>query len=145
MAAKEIPFYNIDNAVGPGCPNRRTDVMLVQFFLHQIYTHPRVTSKPAGPKIQINGTCDAVTTAWIKHFQGDMKGRGKPISTDGRVDHAKGEQYSFSSTSHTGYTITFLNHNHCNRYRREHDYLEQHPLIPGELKVELAKGEPMPR
>ena len=145
MAAKEIPFYNVNTAVGPGCPNKRSDVMLVQFFLHQIYAHPRKVNKPAGPKIQINGECDAVTTAWIKHFQDDMKGQGAPIRADGRIDQAKGNQGSFSSLSHTGYTITFLNHNYCSRYRRDHDYLEKHPLIPGELKAELAKGEPLPK
>ena len=145
MALKEIPFYNIDTAVGPGCPNKPTDVMLVQFFLHQIYSHPRKSNKPAGPKIQISGRCDAVTETWIKHFQNDLKGQGAKIGTDGRVDHANGEQYSFSSISHKGYTITFLNHNHCNRYRRDHDYLEKHPLIPGELKAELMKGEPAPK
>jgi hypothetical protein len=26
-------FYTVDQAVGPGCPNRRDDVLLVQYFL----------------------------------------------------------------------------------------------------------------
>jgi hypothetical protein len=144
MADKEIPFYSVSSAVGPGCPNKRTDVMLVQFFLHQIYSHPTKLNKPAGPKIAINGTFDSTTAAWIKHYQNDVKNQGRPIYPDGRIDRAKGEQYSFSSLSKTGYTITFLNFGHCERYRREHDRLEQHVLMPGELKAELARGEPLP-
>ncbi|MCG3189201.1 MAG: hypothetical protein LKCHEGNO_01487 [Burkholderiaceae bacterium] len=34
-------LHSVDQAVGPGCPNERRDVMLVQFFL-------RAASKPAG-------------------------------------------------------------------------------------------------
>ena len=141
MALKEIPFYNIDSAVGPGCPNKPTDVMLVQFFLHQIYSHPRKTNKPAGPTIQINGRCDPVTTTWIKHFQNDLKSQSAKIGTDGRVDHANGEQYSFSSIP----TRATRLHSYCSHYRRDHDYLEKHPLIPVELRAELMKGEPAPK
>ena len=145
MADKEIPFYNLESAVGPGCPNRRSDVMLVQFFLHQIYGHPSKINKPAGPKIQINGIFDGTTATWIKHYQNDLKGQGKPIFADGRVDRAKGEQYSFSSISKTGYTITFMNFGHCERFRQEHNHLERHPLVPGELRSDLARGEPLVR
>lgn len=79
MADKEIPFYNVSSAVGPGCPNKRTDVMLVQFFPHQIYSHPTKLNKPAGPKIAINGSFDGTTAAWIKHYQNDIKNQGRPI------------------------------------------------------------------
>ena len=143
MADKEIPFYNIAAAVGPGCPNKRTDVMLVQFFLHQIYAHPtKARKRPAGPDIQINGQFDATTAIWVRHFQDDLKGQGKPVLADGRVDRARGEHFSNSSISKTLYTISFLNTGHCIRFRQDHDHLERHPLIPGELKAELFEGEP---
>jgi hypothetical protein len=142
MAEKEIPLYNIDKAVGPGCPNGRTDVALVQFFLHQILTHPRLAQvKPAGEKIKINGAFDAATGAWIKAYQDDKKKRHS-IHADGRVDRAKGAQYDTSSITQTFYTILHLNIDHARLFRAEHNHLERHPLIPPDLKAELQKGEP---
>jgi len=142
MATKEMPFYNVDGAVGPGCPNKRTDVMLVQFFLHEIYDHPtQKPNKPAGPDIGISGNFDATTAQWILHFQNQVKRIGHRISTDGRVDHAKGEQYTRSSISQTQYTITHMNISYARRFRQQHNQLEAHPRIPGELKTELAQEE----
>lgn len=145
MAEKEVPFYNIDSAVGPGCPNKRTDVMLVQFFLRQIYGHPTKKNKPAGSPIEVNGIFDSTTAAWIKHYQNDMKGQGKPIFPDGRIDRANGAQFSVSSVTKTHYTIGFLNAGHCERFRQEHNHLERHPLVPPELKADLARAEPVLR
>src|SRR5262245_13127898 len=103
MAEKEIPFYNPDDAVGPNCPNRRSDVMLVQFFLRQIFSHPkRAASRPAGEPIKISGTFDAATAAWIRHHQGVVAKRHS-VLVDGRVDRARGEQFTKSSVSRTHY------------------------------------------
>ena len=143
MAEKEVPFYNLDNAVGPNCPNQRTDVMLVQFFLHQIFSHPnRAVSKPAGEKIKISGSFDPTTAAWIRHDQGVVAKR-RSIRVDGQVDRARGEQFSKSSISNTHYTIDHMNADHCALFRQEHNHLERHPLIPGELKAEMQQGEPI--
>jgi hypothetical protein len=142
MAQKEIPYYNIDAAVGPNCPNVTTDVMLVQFFLHQIYSFPGKDNVPSGPKIKIDGQFGPVTASWIKHFQNEVKMKGKSIQTDGRVDPAKGAQFTQSSISHAHYTISFLNFNHCSRYRQDHNHLEKHTLIPGALKTQLGQAEP---
>jgi hypothetical protein len=142
MADKEIPLYNIENAVGPGCPNGRTDVALVQFFLHQILTHPRMAlAKPPGEKIKITGSFDPTTGVWIKAYQDDKKKRHS-IFADGRIDRAKGAQYDNASISQTTYTIVHLNIDHARLFRSEHNHLERHPLIPGDLKAELQQGEP---
>ena len=143
MAEKEITFYNLDGAVGPNCANQRTDVMLVQFFLHQIFSHPkRTASKPAGEKIKISGTFDPTTAAWIRHYQGVVAKRHS-VLVDGQVDRARGEQFSKSSISHTHYTIDHMNADHCALFRQEHNHLERHPLIPAELKAEMQQGEPI--
>jgi hypothetical protein len=141
MALKEIPFYNLSSAVGPGCVNKRTDVMLVQFFLHQIYSHPAKSNKPAGPKIQINGAFDGTTANWIRHFQADIKGQAKSIMADGRVDPVQGAQNARSSMSKTFYTISWMNYGHWHRYRRDHNCLEENPLVPGDLRLELSQSE----
>ena len=142
MATKEMPFYNVDDAVGPGCPNKRSDVMLVQFFLHEIFNHPSLKpNRPPGPDIGISGNFDATTAQWILHFQNQVKRIGRLIVADGRVDHAKGAQYSKSSISQTQYTITHLNISYARRFRQQHNFLETHPLVQGELKTELAQEE----
>lgn len=142
MATKEIPYYNVDNAVGPGCPNQRTDVMLVQFFLHEIYNHPsQMQNRPPGPDIGISGNFDATTAQWILHFQNHVKRVGLRVLVDGRVDHARGEQLSRSSISQTQYTITHMNYTYAKRFRQEHNHLERHPRVPGELKAELVQAE----
>jgi len=142
MATKEMPFYNVDDAVGPGCPNKRTDIMLVQFFLHEIYNHPsQKQNRPPGADIEISGDFDATTAQWILHFQNQVKRIGRAIFADGRVDHAKGEQYTRSSISQTQYTITHLNISYARRFRPQHNHLEKHPRVPGELKADLAKEE----
>ncbi len=141
MALKEIPFYNLSSAVGPGCSNKRTDVMLVQFFLHRIYSHPAKVNKPAGAKIQINGAFDGTTATWIRHFQADIKGQGKSILADGRVDPVQGAQNGRSSISRTFYTLSWMNYGHWHRYRRDHNCLEENPLVPGDLKLELSQSE----
>jgi len=140
MATKEIPFYNVDFAVGPNAINKRTDVMLVQFFLREIYNHPSlIATKPPGTMV-VDGLCGPITSQWILHFQQDVKKHGKSVLIDGRVDHARGEQCTLSSISRTGYTIGHLNATYRKRYLAQHDYLERHPKIPGELAQDLAKG-----
>ena len=110
--------------------------------LHQIYSFPGKDNQPSGPKIKIDGKFDGITATWIKHFQGEVKKKGKSILADGRVDPAKGAQFTASSISNTHYTISFLNFNHCSRYRQDHNHLEKHPLIPGALKTQLGNAEP---
>jgi hypothetical protein len=145
VAHKEIPFYNVDGPVGPGCTNKRTDVMLVQFFLHELYLNSKsnlTTRKPPGEDIKINGTCDATTQRWILHFQQQVSQLGAGnVHPDGRVDPARGAQDSRSSITKTIYTINHLSASYRKRFRQEHNHLETHPLIPGELKAELARAE----
>lgn len=142
MAIKEIPFYNVDQAVGQNAPNRRTDVLLVQFFLRELFNHPVLKPvKPAG-EIVVNGICDDTTKAWILDFQRQHKQRGFRIQTDGRVDHATGQQWSRTPRTGSHYTIGLLNFRYRQRFRREHDALELHPRMPAELAAELKTGEP---
>ena len=99
-------FYNLDMAVGPDCPNRRDDVMLVQFLLKQFYAAPdRVADAPRG-EMKVDGWWGGTTARWILAFQQRLKKKGLSICVDGQVDPALSES---GSISHTVYTIRWLN------------------------------------
>ena len=100
------PFYNVTMAVGPlgTAPNRRDDVMLVQYLLTNLegtidIRLPRGTAK----RLHVNGRMGPDTAAWIKAYQDSLNDK---ISKDGRVDRALGYAGSISGRM---YTILFLN------------------------------------
>jgi hypothetical protein len=104
-------FYNVDEAVGPSCPNRRDDVLLVQYFLKVAFDNGKAYDPPlvppAGQPLTVTGMADPITFRWIKDFQEQAKKKGHKNALDGRVDKAKGT--GIGTISHTQYTITFLN------------------------------------
>ena len=80
--------YVTDEEVGRGRPNRRDDVLLVQFFLAALssdllqsgnrffnYTNKQGTdfnyTVPNHRPLQVDGTCGSETVAYIKHFQAE--------------------------------------------------------------------------
>jgi hypothetical protein len=105
-------FFNVSMAVGSGAPNRRDDVMLVQYLLRSIYSHsanfePPI-ERPNGRDMEIDGRFGQTTSKWITHFQREVRNRrGVPIRADGRVD--KSDSGGISSISQTVYTIIALN------------------------------------
>jgi len=73
----KLPFiYNLDGAVGNGCPNQRLDVMMVQVFLQHWRTDVigestkriNANSVSQGP-LPPNGSFDNRTLAWIFWYQ----------------------------------------------------------------------------
>lgn len=83
-------YYAIGHAVGPGGRNQRTDVLLVQYFLREIFARDEFfRQKPfmAGP-LAVDGWIGPQTCKAILHFQTVLKSNGRSIVTDGRVDSA---------------------------------------------------------
>jgi len=93
-------YWNISAAVGWGCPNRQTDVMLVQYLLHRGLGGARPTEKP----ISMDGIFGPQTYKFIKYFQKEVTF----TTTDGRVDAAGGTR-DVSTKTKTDYTIHWLN------------------------------------
>jgi len=130
-------FYSVEQAVGPGCPNERRDVMLVQFFL-------RAASKPAGglPAVQPPGqaalTVDGVfgpkTAAYIKHYQ---TVGGSAAYADGKVSPVQGG--SVVGAIHEKYlTIAHLNVGYAKRFGADrHSRIDQDPDFPASLRGAL--------
>jgi hypothetical protein len=142
MAYKHIPFYNLDQTVGPGAPNQRSDVLLVQYFLRELFNHPDLRAdKPPGD-VPVDGLFGPVTAIWIGCYQKQLKAKGFSVVTDGRVDPARGElMFSKVAISHERYTIWHMNVSFRKRYPQAHDHLETAPGVPRDLAVALAGFE----
>jgi peptidoglycan hydrolase-like protein with peptidoglycan-binding domain len=132
-------FYNVDAAVGAGSPNKREDVLLVQYFLVTINNNPNAFSPPipalpvkSNEFIRVDGVVGPITLRAIKHFQEVGRSRGNQITVDGRVDKASGG--GFGTNSNTQFTILFLN----NAYRKIRLAAFQNiPILAGDCPGEL--------
>ena len=130
-------LYSVDQAVGPGCPNERKDVALVQFFLNGV-------SKPGGglPGIQppgetalkVDGIFGQKTAAYIKHDQN--AGAGAAVA-DGKVSPI--QRGSIVGAVHEkGLTIAHLNVGYAKRFGTErHLRIDQELGFPADLRSAL--------
>jgi hypothetical protein len=135
-------FYAIDHAVGAGCPNRRDDVLLVQFFLRALAprgdpeTHESFT--PSGEGIlAVDGICGSRSITYIKHFQGMMNRAAKDISMgtwqDGRVDPVPAGR-QFGPLHGRAYTMIHLNTSYAAVFGTDrHSAIHTDPDFPMEL------------
>src|SRR5262245_47766377 len=105
-------YYNVTWAVGPvgTAPNRRDDVLLVQYLLKKIAENParRIfaidwTLPSPAKSFLVDGWMGSVTAAWIRSYQKAVnKNVSGLIRVDNRIDRARGD---ITSISHTTYTI----------------------------------------
>jgi hypothetical protein len=127
-------ILSVEDAVGPDAPNRRVDVLLVQFFLHVTaqtneqswgWLIDRAVARPA-----IDGVYGPVTQGWIDRFQNHTK--RLRIVADGRVDAIKN---GVSSTPDRGpLTIYLLNVAYYGSFGPDAiSRIGHHPLMPWEL------------
>ena len=101
-----VPFFcNVHGGVGPGQANRRDDVLLVQWLLHQYFSKSPKIPPPPGPMIKVDGAFGRQTGEYIKAFQNGGKTQGYNLKPDGVISRASG----FFSSSGSQYTITHLN------------------------------------
>jgi hypothetical protein len=100
-------YYNVNFAVGSNAPNKRDDVLLVQWMLHRIYIDdPRFAPGP-DRDIRMDGWIGPQTIRWITAFQRAIRRLGLRCLVDGRVDSARVS--SEGSVSKTVYTIMWMN------------------------------------
>lgn len=104
-------FYNVDRAVGPGCPNQHDDVLLVQYLLKWLYAkrqdlHYRTLQPPSEP-MKVDGIAGPITFRWIRRYQEGCKAFGASKVVDGKVDRASG--FGYGPRTGTQYTIINLN------------------------------------
>jgi len=133
--------YTIDQAVGNGCPNRRDDVLLVQFFLKVVSEGPDksgFTPVGRGP-MKIDGFWGPISQAYLNQFIAfnSTQNPTSPLTQDGRVDPVV---HGRATGSRTGllYTILALNVTYKN-VRGPNSLLDitTDPLFPQELRPSL--------
>lgn len=159
MARKELMnppngvFTLNETAIGRGQTNRkRSDVQLIQFFLHQFFLkNPSLFAQlpPTRNKvgvIKIDGEYGKQTEAGILVFQQDVQKRGSRIKVDGVVNIATNTR----STSGNQFTIIFMNFFFMTLGdgKEHHGKLENHPLVfsfapelAGELFTALVRDD----
>ena len=124
-------------------PNKRDDVMLVQYLLKRVYQQGETYNPPLrgnGTKeLKIDGMYGLQTQSAIEHFQLDMRRYGRNIATDGCVDSELGNS-PFSSISKTGYTISWLNRLFWDLYPELAPDIRLDPECPPELKQAVGNG-----
>lgn len=99
-------YYNVNYAVGNKSPNKRDDVLLVQWMLHRVYIDNPLFFAPDGGDIAIDGWIGKQTINWITAFQKDIRRLGNPCAVDGRVDSARKSE---GAVSKAPYTMLWLN------------------------------------
>jgi hypothetical protein len=135
-------FYNVNSAVGYGCPNEKEDAMMVQFFLKRLYMTELM--KPDTPKgnMTVDGKVGPVTRNWILKFQLDMKNRGNDCFPDGIMDKAGNPNNANNQTAaiaRTRYTIRLLNNGLRKLDSAVYKSLPTHPEVPPELRAAFTQ------
>ncbi len=129
-------------------PNKRDDVMLVQYLLKRVYqqghnAQPPLKSGSGDPHspaaLKIDGLCGSKTQGAIEQFQLEMRRNGRNIATDGCVDSERGESAT-ASVSKTGYTISWLNKYFWILYPLLAPDISIDPECPPELKQAVGSG-----
>jgi peptidoglycan hydrolase-like protein with peptidoglycan-binding domain len=133
-------FYNVDTAVGQGCPNRRDDVLLVQYFLRESFKGVSDFKKDPFPGgvLAVDGRAGPQTFAAIRHFQKVSKAKGFSSAQDGRVDPPVGEKFH-GSISQTQYTILTMNVAFKKARPQDWPRVSKASDCPGELRPRLIE------
>jgi hypothetical protein len=132
-------FYNVDAAVGKGCPNQRTDVLLVQYLLKEnmrLKTFSYLPNTVVAGTVQITGLWDETWDTLLFNYQNDLKHRGKPVVRDGRVDPVTGGRV-LGSIHHSIYTILWLNMGYLQVRPVDFPKIGEAGDCPGELRPRI--------
>ena len=123
-------------------PNKRDDVMLVQYLLKRVYQQGQNANPPLNQSngtmdLKIDGSYGPKTQKAIEQFQLEMRRNGRSIATDGCVDSELGDSAT-SSISKTGYTISWLNKYFWILYPWLAPVITIDPECPPELKQSIS-------
>jgi len=135
-------MYSVDQPVGVGLPNRKDDVLLVQFFLARAREQDARGNPgfvpPGQREITIDGTFGPITAAHIKFLQTETNQRTASgrVLADGRVDPLGGKLLGQRTSSLL--TMAVLNFEYLNRQGTGfHANISIDPLFPVDLKPSL--------
>lgn len=143
-------FYNVNTAVGVGCPNMVEDVKVVQFFLKRLFSIPTFTKdKPFGT-MTVDGKVGPITHSWIIKSQMICRRDGVNVMVDGIVDKAGSAANAsnrVSTISRTDYHIRMLNNVLRKLDTTVYKTLDTNPVVPPDVRLIFAAinaaGPPM--
>jgi hypothetical protein len=124
--------FNVDEHVGPNCPNATEDVFLVQFLMRKAVAKAladRPLLRQRILRVQVTGKCDPATVDGIKAVQERMKEKNPGTIIDGRVSPAKGTIYGDGT-----WTILTLNATVRGSYPETWPRLQDFQDCPAPLK-----------
>ncbi len=135
----DVPtFYNLNSAVGYGCPNIEEDVKVVQFFLQRFFTlRYFVGEKPSGT-MSADGKVGPTTRTWIRKFQLLCRKSKQNVLVDGIIDKAgnnKNANNLTSSISRTEYAIRALNAVLRHEDNAVYKTLTTNPVVPPDVRM----------
>jgi peptidoglycan hydrolase-like protein with peptidoglycan-binding domain len=134
---------NVTKSTASYEPNKRDDVMLVQYLLKRVYQQGQTYNPPLKgdgiASLKIDGVCGPKTQSAIEHFQMEMRRTGRSIATDGCVESERGSS-QYSSISKTGYTISWLNRLFWDLYPELAPDIRLDPECPPELRQAINSG-----
>ena len=130
-------FYNLDAAVGTNAPNRKDDVMLVQYLL-------KSTSTLGFPQIfKWNLLNYAISGVWDRNWQGLLSayvdaetGIGNKMVADGRIDPVVNGRIT-GPVHNLQYTIVVLNLRFSMVRTADYARLAELADCPTELRIPL--------
>lgn len=126
-------FYNLNSSVGYGCANKRSDVLLVQYFLN---VQNKAWDWIFGKQIAVDGDFGGETWRAIKTFQNNIGYNGA-----GTVSTVRSNRYTSPKTN-TFYTIIYLNDSVKHELSTYWTDLRRDPLLPHEIRVSLSSVLP---
>ena len=105
-------FYNLDQAVGKGCPNRKDDVLLAQYLM--VGASQKVPGliglyPGGGMGWDVDGIWDNEWDGVLDYYQSEWKKRGPKTWPDRRIDPVPSHIWKASPIHHVQYFIMTLN------------------------------------
>jgi hypothetical protein len=134
--AGKLLFYNVDAAVGKGCQNGRSDVLLVQYLLREGCKAPDLAEIQTGAgftSTDITGIWDQYWDGYLANYLRTLKRKGKRVVEDRRVDPVVGGR-PIGSIHHMQYTILFLNLGYGQLRPNDFPRMSEAGDCPGELR-----------
>lgn len=129
-------FYNLDAAVGTSCPNRRDDVLLVQYFLQATNRTERKIGEVTA-RFPIDGVWNTNWDGILGRFQDDLVLWGPRKWSDRSIDPVPGflgNHQIYGPIHHNNYKILTLNINYLEQRKNDFPRIADAHDCPLELR-----------